>query len=242
MAVKMELNIPPHFFDSAKAENQYESVSERIARAFLVDILKLSDVKRGDPEMHEPDYVLNDQGFEVSFAIKQSLIPQLKGVRALDSAKYNIEESLVNDITEAANRKAAKSYSCIPNLVIISVNTLPTWYYPLYFNETDPLAKLAWKVHTVKRNRLFGDLYANYIQVGKLENIYIIQPTYDGSFAFFNIVSYGKGEEDFITHVQTNMPEAFPTYKIIDAGNRDDVTTFETTIINYSTVADLLDA
>lgn len=50
MAVKMELNIPPHFFDSAKAENHFESVSERIARAFLVDILKLWGIKRGDPE------------------------------------------------------------------------------------------------------------------------------------------------------------------------------------------------
>lgn len=182
---------------------------------------------------------MNNHGYEVTFAIEQSLIPQLKGVRGLDSTKYNIEESLVSDITDATNRKTAKTYSCIPNLVIILVNTLPTWYHPLYFKETDPFAKLAWKAYTVKRNRLFDDLYTNCIQAGKFENIFIIQPTHDGSFAFYNIGAYGSGVEDFITHVKANKPEAFPTYKVIDAGTRDDVTTFETTIINYSTTSDL---
>lgn len=234
MSVKVELNIPPHFFDSAKAENHFESVSERIAKAFLVDILKLSGIERGDPAQHEPDYVLDNHGYEVTFAIEQSLIPQLKGVRELDLAKYNIEETLVNDITNAANRKAAKTYSCIPNLVIILVSTLPTWYYPLYFKEIDPFSKLAWKKKTAKRNKLFDDLYINYIQAGKFENIYIIQPTFDESFAFFDISSYGSGTEDFITHVKTNRPKAFPTYKVIDPGTQDDFTTFKTIIINYN--------
>lgn len=28
----LELSIPPHFFDSAKEENHFESISERIAK------------------------------------------------------------------------------------------------------------------------------------------------------------------------------------------------------------------
>ena len=236
MAVKVELNIPPHFFDSAKAENNFESVSERIAKAFLRDVLRISSVMRGDPEKHEPDYVLDDQGYEVTFAINQSLIPQLKGVRPLDTQKYDIEKALINDIADATSRKAAKSYSCIPSLVIITVNTLPTWYHSLYFEETDPFARLAWKVHTAKRDKLFVDLYTDYIQKGKFQDIFIIQPTYDGSFAFFTISAYGSGRENFVTLVQTNKPKAFPTYRVIDAGTPDDVKNFETTVINYSTV------
>lgn len=45
MAV-FELHVPPHFFDSAKAENHFESVSERIAKAFLSEIIGIGNENR----------------------------------------------------------------------------------------------------------------------------------------------------------------------------------------------------
>ena len=93
-----ELRIPPHFFDSAKEENHFESVSERIAKSFLIDILNINDIKRGNPELQEPDYIFGEQGYEVTFAIKQSLIPQLKGVRELNGTPNNIEESKMDKV------------------------------------------------------------------------------------------------------------------------------------------------
>lgn len=228
-----ELHIPPHFFDSAKAENHFESVSERIAKAFLSEIMNVSPLLRGDDKQGEPDYVSGENGYEVTFAINSSLIPQLKGVKSLDGEKSNIEESLICDITDAVKRKAAKSYSCVPALVIIAINTLPTWYHSLYFHESDPLAQMAWRVAAAKRDKLFHDLYEEYIHTNKLKNIYIIQPTFDGTFAFYNIGEFAQ-KKDFLTHVKVSNPKAFPTYRVVEAGNLVDVKSFEIKIVNYT--------
>ena len=233
MAV-FELRIPPYFFDSAKAENHFESVSERISKAFLSGIMNISPLLRGDDKQSEPDYICGEDGYEVTFAISSSLIPQIKGVKALDGKKNNIEESLICAITDAADRKAAKTYSCVPELVIIAIDTLPTWYHSLYFHEDDLFAQMAWRVGAAKRDKLFHDLYDKYICTDKLKNIYIIQPTFDGTFAFYDINNFIKKDKNFLTHVKVDNPKAFPTYQLVDAGDLDDVTSFEIKIVNYT--------
>lgn len=65
MAV-FELHIPPHFFDSAKAENHFESVSERIAKVFLSNIMSIAPLARGDDKQGEPDYICGEDGYEVA--------------------------------------------------------------------------------------------------------------------------------------------------------------------------------
>lgn len=233
MAV-FELHIPPHFFDSANEKNHFESVSERIAKAFLSDIMSISPLTRGDDKKGEPDYIYGDEGYEVTFAVSSSLIPQLKGIKALDGKKNNIEESLIRAITDAADRKAKKTYTCVPSLVIIAIDTLPTWYHSLYFRESDPIAQSIWRVYAAKRNMLFQELYKQYICTNKLKNIYIIQPTFDGTFAFFNIDEFAHEKEDFLTHVKVSNPRAFPVYQLVDAGRLTDVSSFEIKIINYT--------
>lgn len=233
MAV-FELRIPPHFFDSAKAENHFESVSERIAKAFLSGIMNISPLLRGDDKKGEPDYICGEDGYEVTFAISSSLIPQIKGIKALDGKKNNIEESLIDAITDAADRKAAKTYSCVPALVVIAIDTLPTWYHSLYFHESDPFARLAWRAGATKRDKLFHDLYELYIRTNKFKNIFIIQPTFDGTFAFFDVDLFVQKEDRFLTHVKASNPKAFPTYQLIDAGKSTDVSSFEIKIVNYS--------
>ena len=233
MAV-FELHIPPHFFDSANAENHFESVSERIAKAFLSGIMNISPLLRGDDKKGEPDYICGEDGYEVTFAISSSLIPQIKGVKALDGKKNNIEESLIDAITDAADRKAAKTYSCVPALVIIAIDTLPTWYHSLYFHEADPFARLAWRAGAAKRDKLFHDLYEQYIRTNKLKNIYIIQPTFDGTFAFYDIALFAQKDDGFLTHVKASNPKAFPTYQLVDAGKLADVSSFEIKIVNYT--------
>ena len=233
MAV-FELRIPPHFFDSAKAENYFESVSERIAKAFLSGIMNISPLLRGDDKKGEPDYICGEDGYEVTFAISSSLIPQIKGIKALDGKKNNIEESLIDAITDAADRKAAKTYSCVPALVVVAIDTLPTWYHSLYFHESDPFARLAWRAGATKRDKLFHDLYEQYIRTNKLKNIYIIQPTFDGFFAFYDIDLFTQKDDGFLTHVKASNPKAFPTYQLVDAGKLADVSSFEIKIVNYT--------
>ena len=233
MAV-FELHIPPHFFDSANAENHFESVSERIAKAFLSDIMSISPLVRGDDKQGEPDYICGENGYEVTFAISSSLIPQIKGVTGLDGKKNNIEKSLISAITDAVERKASKTYSCVPALVIIAIDTLPTWYHSLYFHESDLFAQMAWRVGAAKRDKLFHDLYEQYIRTNKLKNIYIIQPTFDGTFAFYNIDEFAQNNKNFLIHVKASNPKAFPTYQLVDAGKLGDISSFEIKIVNYT--------
>ena len=75
MSFKAELSIPPHFFDSAKASNAFESMSEVMAKQFLKLILNLEDIQKGNPDLGEPDYISGEDGFEVTLAIRASLIP-----------------------------------------------------------------------------------------------------------------------------------------------------------------------
>lgn len=167
-----ELHIPPCFFDSSSANNNFESVSERVAKAFLSDIVNSPNLIRGDDKINEPDYISDGNGFEVTFAINSSLIPQIKGVKELDGSKHNIEEGLIADITDAVERKAKKIYSCKPTLVLITISTLVTWYSSLYFKESHPMAQMAWRLFAAKRNKLFRDLYNRYILGEIFKNIY----------------------------------------------------------------------
>lgn len=230
----LELSIPPKFFESANSENDYESVSERIAKAFLSDILNVKNILRGIPELKEPDYMSNEKGYEVTFAVNSELIPQLKGIKDLNGEKHNIEQSLINDIKSAVERKASKNYTCAPNLVIITIATLPTWYYPIFADDSDPFSKIVWKTGTYKRNNLFSELYKTYIKTYKLENIYIIQPTFLGSFALYNIKNFIETNGDGLTHVQTSKPKAFPTYKVVAPERMEDIANFNIRIINYT--------
>lgn len=229
----LELSIPPHFFDSAKEENDFESVSERIAKMFLTDIMNISPLRRGDDKQGEPDYVSCESGYEITFAVNPSLIPQLKGVKELDGKINNIEASLICDITGAVERKACKTYSCTPSLVIIAIATLPTWYHSLYFHESDPFAKMAWRTGATKRDKLFCDLYEQYIYTGKFKNIYIIQPTFDRTFAFYDVEKFAQSNKNFLTHVKVSNPKSFPTYRIVDAEKLADISSFKIKILNY---------
>lgn len=110
MSIELELSIPPHFFDSAREENNYESVSEKIAKVFLKEVCGVDDIHRGDDKKSEPDYVSNNSGYEVTFAIKQSLIPQLKGVQPLNHSNRNTEMETISDIQTALERKKEKTY------------------------------------------------------------------------------------------------------------------------------------
>lgn len=233
MLIRLELNIPPEFFDSAGKQNNYESVSEKIARAVIVDILNDVDVRKGNPDKFEPDYVSEVEGYEVTFAVEKSLVPQLKGLKRLDNSKREMNNILIKDINAAVNRKASKTYSFISNLIIITLTPLLEWYYP-YYIQPESLSHIIWEKRARKRDLLFDDLYARYIQNNNFKNIYIIQPTHDGYLILFDVKAFGGFEEkDFMAKIEVKKPKAFPTYKTTSKIEGDFPILYETTIINH---------
>ena len=235
MVVDVELNIPPKFFESAKLDNKFESVSERIAKQFITSILKIPSVKRGNAELKEPDYVSEGLGFEVTFAVNEALIPQLKGVKPIDPSMWNMEEELIDSVLDAVERKAKKTYSCPTSLVVITLETLYIWYHTIYSGVSkDWFEQLAWNIYTKKRNTLFNDIFKKYIQTKVFDNVYIIQPTHVKEFAFFDINGFVNKDEEFVTRVGVTNPELFPTYSIIQVQKEkySEPIKFRTTIIN----------
>lgn len=233
MTVEMQLSIPLHFFDSAKAENHFESVSERIAKMFLKQVLKIKDIRRGNADIHEPDYIAGQSGFEVTFAIESSLIPILKGLKPLDGGKRNIEDKLIKDIEEACKRKSEKTYSWPISLVIISIDAYLVWQSSLYFDEKPPFAQMIWRVYNRRRDELFRRLNNDYLETNSFENIFIIQSTHDESFAFYDIKKFVQNAKDYVLYVKPNRPEMFPTYRVINIKNDTDGFNFETKVIDY---------
>lgn len=235
MIVKMELNIPPHFFESADNENNFESVSEKIAKAFVIECLHEKNLKKGCPEKHEPDYISENQGYEVTLAIEETLVPQLKGVKMLETGELNIEDSLIKDIAKAIEKKSCKNYSSIPNLFIITLYPLLTWYYPLYIPvEDSDLSKLIWETKVKRRNDFFDKLYSMYIEGKKFKNIYILLPTHKESFVLFDIKCFGSyADKDFLTPVKTKNKKAFPTYKVTHITNVGSSISQEITVVRY---------
>ena len=234
MSLELELSIPPHFFDSAKEENDFESVSERIAKQFLKEICGVNNLRRGDEKASEPDYVSNDRGYEVTFAIKQSLIPQLKGVQPLNHSSRNTEKETISDIQTALERKKEKTY-CLPTtLVIVTVETIIPWYCNFYFDIDDPFMRLMWSKHIQTRDEFFNEMYTDYIGSGIFDNIIIINPTIKQEFAVFSIKAFHQQSHQGITRVATTKPLAYPTYTITNVIKDDNFFQLKTTIIGYS--------
>ena len=239
MDVNVELNIPPHFFDSANEQNNFESVSERIAKQILSTILDIKNIRRGNAELFEPDYMSDNDGYEVTFAIETSLIPQLKGVRPINTSNRNLEHELITDITNALERKSVKKYSCPTSVVVISIETLITWYTSFKNQENSfesrMLNLIYEKGYQRNRNNFFEHLVRKYIEQNVFQNIYILQPTHNGEFALYDMIRYRDTPKDFISYVGVSHPEAFPMYKVISVDNKKSANAviYKTTIINW---------
>lgn len=234
MSFELELSIPPHFFDSTRKKNNSESVSERIAKLFLTEICKVQNLRRGDANVFEPDYVSGKNGYEVTFAIKDSIIQQFKGIRPLDKSFRNSESEVIADIKESLENKKDKTYSVPTSLVIITVDTIIPWYAPFYMDLSDRFMQSYWKQRNQRRNAFFNSIYKEYILSKKMENIFIINPTIKQEFALFDISAFYNGEKEAIIQVATDNPIAFPSYKITNVIKDDNPLFSKTTIINNS--------
>lgn len=226
--MKLELNIPLNFFVSSREENHFESVSERTAKIFLSQILNIKNLRRGNEKDKEPDYISSKEGYEVTFSINEALIPQLRGRKPLLYNPQNIEKELISNIKNAIAKKESKNYSISTNLVVLALNTLPTWYFSLFDSNKHPYVKAL----NLRRNYFFNDLFCEYIEKGKFNNLYIIMPTCFETFALFDIKGIIKGNIDDFIHIKPNNPQHFATYKVIDV-NQKGVFNLEISVINW---------
>ena len=234
MKLKLELHFPEFFFDSAKGENEFESSSEQISKAILQDILGYSDVRRGDPLQHEPDYMSSAAGYEVTLGIGKSLIPILRGrQQKFDNASRDQEECVIHAILQALSQKSKKVYSVKPTLIIFTIFPLFVWYSYFYLKDCNSYPY--WKMCQARRNELFEKITEEYIGSNKpFENVLIIQPTHDERYILYDINAYAR-DLDFMTQIGINEDSKilFPRYKLISFEPGLSPMTQEITVVMY---------
>lgn len=233
MRVKMELHLPDLFFDSAKQINGYESLSEQISKAILTDILHIKNVERGDEKKHEPDYISAGQGYEVTFGLRNNLIPMLRGRTPLNSSPYNQEQELINFIKESLIRKSKKTYSVRSTLIIFTLTPLLEWYS--YFYLKDMPTYYFWEFVQNNRNELFQEIIQEFIGTQKpFDNVLIIQPTHDEHYILYDVKEFGNNN-NFMTLIGIVEAEkaVFPRYKLISCENGSPPITYETSVVLY---------
>lgn len=215
MKIKIELHLPDIFFDSARENNNFESLSEQISKAVLVDILNVENIRRGDDKKQEPDYISGQTGYEVTLGINDSLIPMLKGRASFDKSLHNQEQELIDSIMRALERKSKKKYSIRTNLIIFTLTPLFEWYSYFYLRGSSTYNY--WCLLQANRNKLFEKIIEKYIgDQNPFEDVLIIQPTHDERYILYSAKSYAK-DETFMTQIgiKTGEELLFPRYKLI---------------------------
>lgn len=210
MDIYLRLSIPPNFFESVKKSDE-ESISEQIVRGIIESIIGVKNITKTPPESEDrtgkflPDYISNDERFEVTLAINQPFIKKVKGIKNTvnDIDLGEIEE----DVLDAIERKSKKNYLTPPNLCIFTLYN--SW---LWVAEPNKQKSIAWLYIEKERNFFFEKIYNQYIKTKKFKNIYVILLTMEQQFALFDIKQFAKGFEDFITIIGVKNPKAYPNY------------------------------
>ena len=195
-----EMFIPANLFESASKKNKYESLSERIVKAILINVLKISEneIVRGNPNLFEPDYVYKSQGYEVTLAHADEKIKQMKGIAPINSGVDKQEETLIKEIENAIKRKAEKKYSVKTTLTVFNLFPDTFWetdfikpkYYRLENIQDHILADL-WNT---KRNDFFNKIFKNYISNGLFDDIFIISLTCNNRYILYSINNFYKNK------------------------------------------------
>lgn len=216
MNVEMNMYLPPNFLESAnKWKNGNQSISEQISRVFLSDIIgyDIADIKRGDDKKNEPDYVVGDNGFEITFGLQDDLPITLKEKCKLPQYVGTIDGYYNGIISAIVNKHSrAKTYCTSKNtLIVFTIEAYLESYAELY-----KMSERSTYYYTRIRNGYFDKIIKLYTEKNMFDNILIIQPTHDINFAVTDLNAYYRGD-DFLTivSIKRGSEYAFPHCSII---------------------------
>lgn len=197
--VFIDLYYPKNFFESVPNSSS-ESMSEQISKIVLSKIHNIPEEKivRGDASKSQPDYLIDEIGYEITFACSKNHIKAFKGKGEFSSNVGNIrylEEILLSSI----QRKARKKYSVPTNVVLFVAEP----FAELYSVENVPIDldvenEETGEIYRVKKFLSFGyecfpiysiyrDIYSAYINNGIFENVLILMMDCNSTYKLIDI-------------------------------------------------------
>ena len=207
VSVDIEVHLPPALFSSRiEGEKTIDSPSEQIAKN-VIALLENTDpeaIRLGLTSNKEPDYMLGDSGFEVTWSEPNSLIRQFQG--AVPLSKTSLRMEMFDDYLSARLQAKATArhdgkYCGAEqvSLCCISITPYIRWYFtePSYFSICS-LGDWRDEVIVRARNKVWRKIYDTYIETGIFENIYVIQPTHDSHYVCYDMKAANTGGVDII--------------------------------------------
>lgn len=191
-------------FASANKQNDYEALSEKLAKAFLSHLLKVSDelIVRGEPSKNEPDYICHGKGYEITFCMKPELILKLKGQLPITDETINIEQEMITYINLAAEKKSKKHYANNTTLFLINLFPNQLWECNIPLVENISLENYYEEVYSgilndrlKTRNQFFKTLYNNYIKNNVFNEILIACLTNDRRYIIYSINDFSNNKK-----------------------------------------------
>ena len=195
-------------FASANQQNNYEALSEKLAKAFLANLLKIPDnqITRGEPNRNEPDYICHSKGYEITFCMNPETILKMKGQKPITGKTLNTEQEMIQDISAAVKRKSKKHYSVSTTLFL--VNLFPYMQWELSFpvaeeitleNYFETVSSSILNEGLKTRNQFFTTLYNNYIENKIFDDILIACLTNDRRYIIYSINDFSN-DKKFYTY------------------------------------------
>ena len=164
MRIRYQLYLPPDF------------LNKEVNEAIIFHIMNLSQqyhtYRRGDPNRKEPDFIVDGQGLEVTFAsfkyysAATFINDFCDGIYSVQDARSNHTQFIFN----ALDRKAKKNYSVQPvSLAILCMLELFDW--------VDNCGILPTKLGKTEKTAALSAIKNDYLESGIFGNVYLLLPS-----------------------------------------------------------------
>ncbi len=161
-----------------------KDVNEPAVAEILRRALNVTDLRRGDARLREPDLLLDGVGEEVTFAAEGKHLASFLGEYC--DGVYDPEEArnaMTLPILSALDRKARKRYVNEPvRVVVLCMLELFDWTADVYGQELEQLPRR-------ERDAFFSILRSLYIESGRFSEIHLLVPTLTMDWAVFEVGS-----------------------------------------------------
>jgi hypothetical protein len=173
-AVQYRMHLPDDFLQ--------KEVNERCVCELLCRAIPTQQVRRGDPKLREPDYLLDGVGVEVTLATEGKHPPNFLG-EYCDGA-YGITEAqnaMTMPILAALERKSRKEYRSRPvRVAVLCMLELFGWTGDVF---GDTVQDLPYR----EREAFFSIVRMRYIETGIFSDVLLLVPTLERAWAVFSL-------------------------------------------------------
>ena len=210
--VKYKLYMPKNFLN--------KQVNESIVFQIMNTVYAYRSYRRGNPLDKEPDFIVDGQGLEVTFASADKTRPSFiddfcDGVYSYEDADADYPQFIIN----ALERKAQKHYATSKTSVaILCMLEMFNWVDDAYGSMTSYLFEQP-------KLELLNQIRETYLQTNIFENVYLIVPSLSKKWFVFDI----KNQMETALDVVDELEVPYFEFIAIDTEQKTSVDGMQTT-------------